>query len=143
MRGQGKTVDLLLSRAEDQKAALLIPNKDGLGTFHLTLMAGNSELAQQAALQMMGVLGDELVLASNIMLSKEKIKETPLLLAIGSHQVCAIGCMCVRTGRAVSGSLIGCMCVRTVRAVSGSLIGFSPVHRLIMEPSNRPGSDRS
>ncbi len=86
MRGQGDTVDLLLSKADDQSAALLTPNKDGLSTYHLALKAGNEQLAQRSALKMIETLGDKAV-SSFIMLKKDVIKETPLLMAIGSHQV--------------------------------------------------------
>ena len=86
MRGQGEAVELLLSKADDRNAALLTPNKDGLCTFHLALKAGNEESAQKAALGMIDSLGD-LALRTNIMVNKEVIKETPLLMAIGSHQV--------------------------------------------------------
>lgn len=44
--------------------------KDGLTTYHLGLKAGNEELAQQSALKMMEVLGDQAI-TSNIMLNKE------------------------------------------------------------------------
>ncbi len=86
MRGQGDTVDLLLSKADDKNAALLTPNKDGLSTYHLALKAGNEEQAQRSALKMIGSLG-ELAVNSGIMLSKDVVKETPLLMAVGSHQV--------------------------------------------------------
>ena len=40
MRGQKATVSLLLDKMEDPVSALMIPNKDGFGTYHLGLKVG-------------------------------------------------------------------------------------------------------
>ena len=85
MRGQGETVAVLISKADDPVLALLTPNKDGLCTYHLALKAGGSAQAQDSALKMMELLGDA-ALTTCVMKDKERVKETPFLMAIGAHQ---------------------------------------------------------
>ncbi|GAX81811.1 hypothetical protein CEUSTIGMA_g9239.t1 [Chlamydomonas eustigma] len=84
MRGQQHTVEMLLQKSDDTVAALLTPNKEGLCTYHLALKAGHEEKAQNSVLQLMESLGEQF--STPIMLKKGVIKETVLLLAVGSHQ---------------------------------------------------------
>ncbi|KAG2496092.1 hypothetical protein HYH03_005695 [Edaphochlamys debaryana] len=83
-KGQEDMVSLLLDKADDKFKALLTPNRQGLGAYHLALKAGPGDKAQASSLALIQLLGPR---ATEPILGRKKaVVDTPLMLAIQGHQ---------------------------------------------------------
>ncbi|KAG2491133.1 hypothetical protein HYH03_010576 [Edaphochlamys debaryana] len=88
LRGHADVALALLERCSDPVAAVMTPNAEGVSTYHLFLQAGPEERSQEGVLAMIEKIGAEGA-ATPIKTKKGKeevVVDTPLLLAVGSHQ---------------------------------------------------------
>ncbi|PNW72997.1 hypothetical protein CHLRE_14g614850v5 [Chlamydomonas reinhardtii] len=84
LRGHADVSQTLLEKAEDKSAAILTANREGVSVYHLMLQAGPEDRSQRGVLWILDhISADDARVGIKV---KEVVVETPLLMAVASHQ---------------------------------------------------------
>ncbi|KAG2423290.1 hypothetical protein HXX76_015439 [Chlamydomonas incerta] len=84
LRGHADVSRVLLEKAEDKSAAILTINHEGVSVYHLMLQAGPEDRSQRGVMWILDhISADDARVGIKI---KEVVVETPLLMAVASHQ---------------------------------------------------------